>query len=748
MRGKLLFFSLFALFFLIGCTPKEEIIIPEVFYTVTFNVDGGSSIDEVVVESGKTITTPNAPTKDEFIFGGWFSDESLNTPFDFSKPITGNTTVHVKWNEEPISYLDLIKEDMALLEMPSNVGQATTIVLPKTGTKNNSMITWGISDTSIMNSHGIIFHPTKSEDDATITLIANFSLQGVSAKKEFQVTVPSIESLVIDEIIELPFTNMTSEYTVLDTTLNTFYAIDNAIPYVDISEFLAMIDGLIYFEELEFIEIENGLTINYSIEYEETDGLGNVISTETYTYQMTIDFELDTVTVDSLNFFDGYIQETETDYSAGLTYLDSYIEEGDEVTFYLSDYRFDLIKHEVEDQTYFLFPFHIANLLFTSGSYYNVYYNGDAYYGIYAFPDPDDEDGETEDGRAFLALIESSLNNTKIHPEVLVSTYDMLVFTLDYFYGLKDQRGITSYYDVLSSIRDSFMTGKTRDLTNGLFNIVNKTLDDLHSSYHFSGFYEPYSHRLSLTSISQVGENVRQWYDVLWSVQDVLEAAYPDSENNLPPDYRFIDNNKTAIIYLDGFETATVEDPDGPDSNRFMKEVMAAILNENPNVENIVIDLSYNTGGNLGALLRVLGFMTEEPIEMSYMNPLDNSHITYFVEVDTMANTDVNWFILTSKVTFSAANLMTSIAKDMGFATIIGTQTGGGASSITPIVLPDGTFIHMSSLNVLSYRTGNETDGYTYFSIEDGITPDYVLAVRDSQNNLKIAEVIEQALSN
>lgn len=728
-----------------GCTPTVE---EPTFYTVTFESNGGTEISDVTIESGQLIDVPNAPSKSTYIFDGWFSDINLNVPFNFDQPIKSNITIYAKWGVQTVPTLDLIQEDIDQLVLPDELITSSQIILPNTGPINQSTISWTYSNTAVINPHGIVFHPTLGSENETVTLTATFSLAGESKTMSYDYVVPAMSEVEITELVELPFTNMTGEYDVLDTVLNTFYADNNAIPYVDVTEFLNMLDGLIYFEELEFIEVENGLVISYSIEFEETDDDGIVINTETYSYQMTIDFVANTVTVDSLSFFDGYIQETETDYGAGLTYLDTYYEDGHAVTFDFNSYRFDLVKHEQEDTTYYLFPFHLANLLFTSGSYYNVYYNGDGYYGIYAFPDPDDAIGETEDGKAFLALNRSSLNSTVIHPEVLVATYDMFAFTLDYFYGLKDHRGIETYYDVLATTRDSFMTGKTRDLTNGLFNFVNKKLDDLHSSYHFPGFYEPYSYRLSLTSITQVGSKVRQWYNVLFDMQDILASAYPDNEDNLPPDYRLIDNQKTAVIYLDGFETATVEDPDGPDSNRFMQEVMAAILAENPNVENIVIDLSYNTGGNLGALLRVLGFMTEEPIEMSYLNPTDGSRVTYFVEVDTMANTNVNWFILTSKVTFSAANLMTSIAKDMGFATIIGTQSGGGASSITPIVLPDGTFIHMSSLNVLSYRIGNAEDGYTYYSIEDGIIPDFLLSVNDIQNDVKIAEVINSSLSN
>jgi hypothetical protein len=53
----------------------------------------------------------------------------------------------------------------------------------------------------------------------------------------------------------------------------------------------------------------------------------------------------------------------------------------------------------------------------------------------------------------------------------------------------------------------------------------------------------------------------------------------------------------------------------------------------------------------------------------------------------------------------------------------------------------------MSSLNVLSYREGNDIDGYTYYSIEHGITPDYVLEVEFIQTDTKIIEAINNILN-
>lgn len=55
--------------------------------------------------------------------------------------------------------------------------------------------------------------------------------------------------------------------------------------------------------------------------------------------------------------------------------------------------------------------------------------------------------------------------------------------------------------------------------------------------------------------------------------------------------------------------------------------------------------------------------------------------------------------------------------------------TGGGACSITPILLPNGTAFTMSSNSIEAYRTGagTEEDPYVYHNVELGINPDYVI---------------------
>lgn len=67
-------------------------------YTVQFVSEHGSFADQTI-EYGKLIETDKLiiPTVEGFTFDGWYTDSTYDTEFDFTKPITGNTTVYAKW---------------------------------------------------------------------------------------------------------------------------------------------------------------------------------------------------------------------------------------------------------------------------------------------------------------------------------------------------------------------------------------------------------------------------------------------------------------------------------------------------------------------------------------------------------------------------------------------------------------------------------------------------------------------------
>lgn len=69
------------------------------YYTVTFDVNGGSAIESVSVLDGETVAKPNTnPTKDGYVFVGWYTNNTYTVPFAFgSTAITGNTTIYAKF---------------------------------------------------------------------------------------------------------------------------------------------------------------------------------------------------------------------------------------------------------------------------------------------------------------------------------------------------------------------------------------------------------------------------------------------------------------------------------------------------------------------------------------------------------------------------------------------------------------------------------------------------------------------------
>ena len=69
-------------------------------FTVTFDSNGGSSVNAQTVESGKTVAKPADPTRDGYDFEGWFTDEDLTIKYDFNTPVTADITLYAAWDKQ------------------------------------------------------------------------------------------------------------------------------------------------------------------------------------------------------------------------------------------------------------------------------------------------------------------------------------------------------------------------------------------------------------------------------------------------------------------------------------------------------------------------------------------------------------------------------------------------------------------------------------------------------------------------
>lgn len=74
-------------------------------FTVTFNTNGGSTIEPVKVASGGKVAKPTNPTKAGSDFENWYSDVALTKVYDFSTAVTADLTINAKWTAQDLSEL-------------------------------------------------------------------------------------------------------------------------------------------------------------------------------------------------------------------------------------------------------------------------------------------------------------------------------------------------------------------------------------------------------------------------------------------------------------------------------------------------------------------------------------------------------------------------------------------------------------------------------------------------------------------
>lgn len=843
-------------------TPTPPIETP-VTYTVVFNTDGGGTVNQQTIDENGLATEPADPTKEGYVFVYWYTDNQ-EVAYDFNLPVTADLTLTAKWDlvpEPPIvkTNEEKIAEDIAAVLADFYVNRYY-VNTPANGPVNGSSIRWS-SDNKYISDSGVILPVLAHEEETTSYLTAKFTLDGTVVEHQFSIDLSHSDPVVISEERTVPFENITTEYEVSDGQLDLYFEQDGSVPYVKVEDFFNLLSGFIdpsYV--LNFVTDGNVLTISYQyIDEDEQQAFLNGESEFNGVYDLTIEIDADanTLTTPDPGFYWAYVYSTETNYGRHIEYdrdnENAYFEEGDALVYDLDLFGLDIVVYEDE----VVIPYYIANQLFAGSSYYNVYYNYDGLYGIYSLPDAGSDE--------YKAIRTSTVNSTTPPADLIAYTFNYLAFAFDYFYGLKEIKGIDSYYDLLFDYRDEFLSDSALTFEKSLFEFINQVIDEPHTSYGYPGYFNRSTYQgPSLISLSQLGPRVRAFYnDGLYAVDDAIVAkwdivkegsewaySHPDR-----PQYWFLDELKTSVVLsLDEFVTSdieedaiysddkvanildevnllpainggskyfyynsstqefdamevlikglsdadlityqsllvtngfslntetnyyektvgdftyylhasydleqnlfylgvvklasdlipideldmlehTAEDLYYADSAVFMEIMMEAILSESSSLENIILDVTFNTGGNVGALYRVVGFITSLPFAVSSMDGDTNGVSTSYVYIDGVpVYENLNWALLISPATFSAANSLATIFQDNDLGPIIGTKSGGGASSITPVLLPNGTAFTMSSNNINAYRTGDgtELDPYVYHSNEYGIDPDFEVPI-------------------
>lgn len=76
-------------------TPKD---LENESFEVSFNTMGGSDVNGQIVKYNGFVSEPAEPTKNGYIFAGWYKDADLQGKWDFlTDKVTGKTTIYAKW---------------------------------------------------------------------------------------------------------------------------------------------------------------------------------------------------------------------------------------------------------------------------------------------------------------------------------------------------------------------------------------------------------------------------------------------------------------------------------------------------------------------------------------------------------------------------------------------------------------------------------------------------------------------------
>lgn len=129
MKKLALLLLLPAIFAVMGCQndTTETTTVPEtVYHTVSFESNSETTIESQTVESGKTATKPASPTKTGYTFSAWYDGENA---FDFSTPITKDTTLTAKWtaNTYTVTLSNNGEESQVSVTFGENIGDLESV---------------------------------------------------------------------------------------------------------------------------------------------------------------------------------------------------------------------------------------------------------------------------------------------------------------------------------------------------------------------------------------------------------------------------------------------------------------------------------------------------------------------------------------------------------------------------------------------------------------------------------------------
>jgi hypothetical protein len=527
-----------------------------------------------------------------------------------------------------------------------------------------------------------------------------------------------------------------------DTRTQPVYFVgDSDVPYISLEDWAELYPYLLK----TYVHLGDE-DLAYGLDYSRDGETGTLTRTDGDPYTMTVDCDADTITFYDYDAFQRLeadrvlidILDSDSSHSDDEKSLfrriseESYERYGNPLVLDAGSYGIDFVA---DDKGVYV-PMQTLSDILLSLKYINLFYNGDAVF----FAKLGDMGEGLAGQRTPFGDLYYSAEKREISKEMGEFSYNELCMAFDNLYGLMESHSINSFDDLAQQAgkKEILMGPDPNAADEALYEIIFKHLDDMHSTFGSESAWSRDGLAKDLTESIGLGRSYRASIDQGNLYGDIRSKAFPDGV----PAYQEIGN--TAYITFDQFlpipegvdyyKTAPTEE--ATDTIGIMIYAYSQIMREGSPIENVVLDLSNNSGGDADtAIFTISTFIGEGygSVKDTMTGALATAVYSVDVNLDGKFDekdrglADKKLFCLTSSNSFSCGNFVPCVFKNSEKVTLIGKTSGGGSCVVLPLTTAYGSFFRISGPSRLAF-----TKNGSFYDIDQGAEPDFSLAFTES----------------
>lgn len=357
-------------------------------------------------------------------------------------------------------------------------------------------------------------------------------------------------------------------------------------------------------------------------------------------------------------------------------------------------------------------------------------------------------------------------------------TYNELCINLDLNYGLKELHGnkfdcFDSYFEYVG-LKSKLLNPDPEIFCKAIWELCHAYFSDYHSIFMLASYYCGYDIAKKFAERVETGDENLLTGNSLYEKMVLYKTARQNVYREKVPGLEFSDDGKTAIVRFDQYTTSGDSDLNAiinetnlelgkttEDICNSIKENYTAIqkdikteyylycvnkmIKKNPEVENVILDMSNNGGGACRTAVATLAWMLGE-VQINTTNSITGAKFSsvYVCDINADGKFDENdtikdkkLFCLISPVSFSCGNMVPAMLKSSDRVVLLGETSGGGSAVVYETMAADSTIFNISSRYVMS-----ENKNGSNYDIDKGIEPHVRLQPETLYNKEKICSIV------